>query len=51
MVIAKNLKANVFVVVDQRISMFFDSTHKTKAVVAAEIAGLIAWRTTGTGNR
>ena len=50
MVIAKNLKVNVFVVVDQRMSVFFSSTHKAKAVVAAEIAALIARRTTGAGN-
>ena len=31
-------------VVDQRTSMFFGSRRKTKAVVAAEAAALVAWR-------
>ena len=36
---------NVFLLVDQRQSMFFGSKSKTKSVIAAEIAALVAWRT------
>ncbi|WOH38637.1 DUF58 domain-containing protein [Thalassotalea fonticola] len=36
---------NVFLLVDQRQSMFFGSKGKTKSVIAAEIAALAAWRT------
>lgn len=50
-VFTEERERNVFVVVDQRMSMFFGSTHKTKSVVAAEIAALIAWRITSTGDR
>lgn len=42
---------NVYLVVDQRRSMFFGSTHKTKSVIAAELAALIAWQITGSGDR
>lgn len=35
---------NVFLLVDQRQSMFFGSQGKTKSVIAAEIAALAAWR-------
>ena len=35
---------SVLLVVDQRISMFYGSKRKTKSVVAAEAAALVAWR-------
>lgn len=35
---------NVYLLVDQRQSMFFGSKGKTKSVIAAEIAALAAWR-------
>lgn len=35
---------NVFLLIDQRQSMFFGSTGKMKSVIAAEIAALIAWQ-------
>lgn len=37
-------KYSVLLVVDQRISMFYGSKRKTKSVVAAEAAALVAWR-------
>ncbi len=42
---------NVYLAIDQRSSMFFGSTGKMKSVIAAELAALIAWRITETGDR
>lgn len=42
---------NVYLVVDQRSTMFFGSTHKMKSVIAAELAALIAWKVVDTGDR
>jgi uncharacterized protein (DUF58 family) len=41
----------VLVVVDQRFPMFFGSRRAMKAVVAAELAALAAWRTLDAGDR
>ena len=41
----------VFLIVDQRVSMFFGSQLKMKSVVAAELAALAAWRSLGQGDR
>ena len=41
----------VFLVVDQRLSMFFGSQSRMKSVVAAEVAALTAWRVTSVGDR
>ena len=41
----------VFIVVDQRISMFFGSRLNMKSVTAAEIAALTAWRVLAEGDR
>jgi len=41
----------VFVVVDQRIPMFFGSVLKMKSVAAAEAAALSAWRVLSVGDR
>ncbi len=41
----------VLLVVDQRTTMFFGSARTTKATVAAEVAGLAAWRTIERGDR
>lgn len=42
---------NVYIAVDQRSSMFFGSRGKMKSVIAAEIAALVAWRVSNTGDR
>jgi uncharacterized protein (DUF58 family) len=42
---------NVYILLDQRSSMFFGSTEKMKSVIAAEIAALVAWRITHMGDR
>ena len=42
---------NVYLAIDQRQNMFFGSTHKMKSVIAAELAALIAWRVTDSGDR
>lgn len=41
----------VWLLVDQRISMFFGSQVKMKSVLAAEVAALGAWRTLDQGDR
>jgi uncharacterized protein (DUF58 family) len=41
----------VYLLVDQRISMYFGSQRAMKSVVAAEIAALAAWRVLGVGDR
>ena len=41
----------VWLLVDQRISMFFGSRSKLKSVVAAEAAALAAWRVLSQGDR
>ena len=41
----------VYLLVDQRISMFFGSQRAMKSSVAAEIAALAAWRVLGVGDR
>lgn len=40
-----------FIVVDQRLSMFFGSRHNMKSVTAAELAALTAWRVLAQGDR
>lgn len=40
----------VYLTVDQRSSMFFGSRRAMKSVVAAQLAGLAAWRTLETGD-
>lgn len=42
---------NVYLMVDQRSSMFFGSTHKMKSVISAEVAALMAWSVVGSGDR
>lgn len=41
----------VYLFVDQRVSMFFGSQRAMKSAVAAEIAALAAWRVLGVGDR
>lgn len=42
---------NVYLVIDQRRTMFFGSTHKMKSVIAAELSALFAWQVTHAGDR
>lgn len=42
---------SVWLLVNQRQCMFFGSQHRTKAVTAAEVVALAAWRVTGLGDR
>lgn len=42
---------NVYLLIDQRSSMFFGSKGKMKSVVAAELAALIAWQCIASGDR
>lgn len=42
---------NVYMAIDQRSTMFFGSKAKMKSVVATELAALIAWRITDSGDR
>ncbi|MFT4520788.1 MAG: hypothetical protein ACI9JM_003196 [Halioglobus sp.] len=41
----------VFIVIDQRNSMFFGSTHCFKSVLAAHVASLLAWSALNGGDR
>ena len=41
----------VWLLVDQRVGMFFGSTKRMKSVVAAEVAALAAWRVLSVGDR
>lgn len=41
----------VWLLVDQRVSMFFGSAKRMKSVVAAEVAALSAWRVLSVGDR
>lgn len=41
----------VFLIVDQRLDMFFATLGQTKSVAAAKIAGLLAWRSWHDGDR
>lgn len=42
---------SVFLLIDQRQSMFFGSTDKMKSVIAAEIAALMAWQVIASTDR
>ncbi|MFZ3619175.1 DUF58 domain-containing protein [Leclercia barmai] len=41
----------VFLIVDQRLDMYFSTRGQTKSVAAARIAGLLAWRSWHDGDR
>ena len=41
----------VFLIVDQRLDMFFATRGQTKSVAAAKIAGMLAWRSWHDGDR
>lgn len=42
---------SAFLLIDQRVSMFFGSEWKMKSVIAAELAALAAWRIVDVGDR
>ena len=42
---------NVWLLVDQRVNMFFGSQYRMKSVVAAETAAISAWRVLSVGDR
>jgi len=50
-VFTEERERNVYLAVDQRMTMFFGSTHKMKSVIAAELAALIAWQISDSGDR
>ncbi len=50
-IFSEERERNVYLLVDQRTSMFFGSTGRMKSVVAAEIASLIAWKVVGNTDR
>jgi hypothetical protein len=50
-VFSEERERNVYLLVDQRKSMFFGSTGKMKSVIAAELASLIAWKIIDTTDR
>ncbi len=41
----------VWLLIDQRVNMFFGSKRRMKSVVAAEVAAISAWRVLGVGDR
>ena len=41
----------VWLLVDQRVGMFFGSQHRMKSLVAAEVAAISAWRVLSVGDR
>ncbi len=50
-VFTEERERNVFLAIDQRMTMFFGSSHKMKSVIAAELAALIAWQISDSGDR
>jgi uncharacterized protein (DUF58 family) len=42
---------SVWLIIDQRVSMFFGSQRRMKSVVAAEVAAISAWRVLSVGDR
>ncbi len=50
-VFTEERERNVFLAIDQRMTMFFGSTGKMKSVIAAELAALIAWQISDSGDR
>ncbi|WP_220754633.1 DUF58 domain-containing protein [Shewanella sp. KT0246] len=50
-VFTEERERNVFLIVDQRASMFFGSKGKMKSVIGAELAALIGWRVVAAGDR
>ena len=50
-VFTEERERNVYLAIDQRMTMFFGSSNKMKSVIAAELAALIAWKISDSGDR
>jgi len=50
-VFTEERERNVFLAIDQRMTMFFGSTNKMKSVIAAELSALISWHISDSGDR
>jgi len=50
-VFTEERERNVYLAIDQRMTMFFGSTNKMKSVIAAELAALVAWQISDSGDR
>ena len=50
-VFTEERERNVFLAIDQRMTMFFGSSNKMKSVIAAELSALIAWQISDSGDR
>ncbi len=50
-VFTEERERNVFLAIDQRMTMFFGSSNKMKSVIAAELAALISWQISDSGDR
>ncbi|MBU2870913.1 DUF58 domain-containing protein [Colwellia sp. E2M01] len=50
-VFTEERERNVYLAIDQRMTMFFGSSNKMKSVIAAELAALIAWQISDSGDR
>jgi uncharacterized protein (DUF58 family) len=50
-VFTEERERNVFLAIDQRMTMFFGSLNKMKSVIAAELAALISWQISDSGDR
>ncbi len=50
-VFTEERERNIYLVIDQRRTMFFGSTGKLKSVIAAELAALLAWQVTSQTDR
>lgn len=50
-VFTEERERNVFLAIDQRMTMFFGSSNKMKSVIAAELTALIAWQISDSGDR
>lgn len=50
-VFTEERERNVYLLIDQRLNMFFGSKGKMKSVIAAEVAALCAWQTLASTDR
>jgi uncharacterized protein (DUF58 family) len=50
-VFTEERERNVYLAIDQRMTMFFGSSNKMKSVIAAELSALISWQISDSGDR